>query len=172
MHEKTYAQLVADAHALSITDISAYTPFFNEYKKLIIVNPTKRKFEQTVMDYHFYELMRIYANALEKENTMLFVIGFSFADEHIATITKRAADSNPTLQIVVFAFCDEEENSFKEKLGINSVCLNNNITILTPSKFKSSNQDDGTKEFVNTIEKFDLETIAKIFTFIEKSIQG
>ena len=85
--------------------------------------------------------MRIYANALEKENTILFVTGFSFADEHIAAITKRSAESNPTLQIIVFAFNDDEEEAFKKKLGITSVCLNNNITILTPSKFKNANQD-------------------------------
>ena len=83
------------------------------------------------MDYHFYELMRIYANALEKENAILFVAGFSFADEHIASITKRAADRNPTLQIVIFAFSNDEEDSFKTKLCINSLCLNNNITIIT-----------------------------------------
>lgn len=169
---KTYDQLVSEAKKLNIIDTHIYSSFLDAYRNLIIINPTKRKFELTVIDYHFYELMRIFANALEKENTILFVIGFSFADEHIASITKRAAESNPTLHIIIFAFKDEEEASFKEKLGITSVCLNNNITILTPSNFKNANQDDATKELVNSLQQFDIETIAKIFTYVENNIHG
>ena len=171
-YTKTYDQLVSEAKKLEISDKNIYESFLDAYRSLIIINPTKRKFELTVVDYHFYELMRIYANALEKENTLLFVAGFSFADEHIATITKRAAESNPTLQIIVFAFNDEEEASFKEKLGITSVCLNNNITILTPSKFKNANQDDTIQDFVNSIKQFDIETIAKVFSYVENNIHG
>lgn len=126
--EKTYDELVVEARALAIDDTSIYDEFLKLYKSLIIVNPTKHKFEETVMDFHFYELMRMYANALEKENTLLFAAGFSFADEHIASITKRAADVNPTLQIIVFAFNDAEEDSFKKRLGLMPACVNNNIT--------------------------------------------
>ncbi len=75
--------------------------FEQEYKKLQIVNPTKKKFEDTVIDLTYYELMRIYSSHLEKEDSLLFVIGFSMEDEHIRKITKRAADSNPTLQIFI-----------------------------------------------------------------------
>ena len=57
--------------------------------------------------------MRLYSNALEKENSVLFVVGFSFADEHIATLTRRSAENNPTLKVIIFAYCDEEEESFK-----------------------------------------------------------
>ena len=46
----------------------------------------------------------MYSNALERTSTLLIVAGFSFADEHLANITKRAANANPTLQIVVFAY--------------------------------------------------------------------
>ncbi len=170
--EKTYEQLVNEACSLKIKDTSIYTPFLEAYNKLVIVNPTKRKFEQTVMDYHFYELMRIYANALEKENAILFAAGFSFADEHIASITKRAADRNPTLQIVIFAFSNDEEDSFKTKLNVNSLCLNNNITIITPEKFINDNQDDRTKEFAKSISRFDMESIARVFSYIESQIHG
>lgn len=62
--------------------------------------------------------MRIYSNALERENSILFVMGFSFADEHIAKITQRAADTNPTLQIVVFAYSDKDLETYKKNLEI------------------------------------------------------
>lgn len=170
--EKTYDELVTEARALAIADTTIYGDFLKYYKSLIIVNPTKNKFEETVMDFHFYELMRMYANALEKENTLLFVVGFSFADEHIASITKRAADVNPTLQIIVFAFDDAEEDSFKKKLGLTPSCVNNNITILTPSKFKQCNLDDEYKTLIDELTVFDMKTISRVFNFIEKQIYG
>lgn len=170
--EKTYDELVVEARALAIDDTSIYDEFLKLYKSLIIVNPTKHKFEETVMDFHFYELMRMYANALEKENTLLFAAGFSFADEHIASITKRAADVNPTLQIIVFAFNDAEEDSFKKRLGLMPACVNNNISILTPSKFKQDNPEDEYKALVDTITFFDMKTISNVFNYIEKHIYG
>lgn len=170
--EKTYEELVLEARALEITDTTIYDDFLKYYKSFIIVNPTKHKFEETVMDFHFYELMRMYANALEKENTLLFTAVFSFADEHIASITKRAADVNPTLQIIVFAFNDAEEDSFKKRLGLMPACVNNNITILTPSKFRQDNPEDEYKVLVDTITCFDMKTISNVFNFIEKHIYG
>lgn len=172
LKEKTYDELVAEACALAIADTTIYDDFLKHYKSLIIVNPTKHKFEETVMDFHFYELMRMYANALEKENTLLFTAGFSFADEHIASITKRAADVNPTLQIIVFAFSDAEEESFMNKLGLLPSCVNNNITILTPSRFKQCNPEEDYTALVENVKFFDMKTISNVFNFIEKHIHG
>ena len=76
--------------------------------ELQIINPTKNKFEETVMGVVHYELLRMYSDELEKENAVLFVIGFSMADEHIREITKRAANSNPTLKIYIFCYSDGE----------------------------------------------------------------
>jgi len=171
--EKSYDKIVEDARVLGITDTSIYDPFLDEYRKLIIVNPTKRKFAETVLDYHFYELMRIYSNALEKENSILFVAGFSFADEHIANLTKRAADRNPTLKIIIFAFDDREENSFREKLSITETCINSNITILTPTKLKETNaSDNDCKDLLTKVEHFDMATINDIFEYIDNNIHS
>lgn len=81
--------------------------FRNLYtSELQIINPTKNKFQETVMGVVHYELLRMYSDELEKENTVLFVVGFSMADEHIREITKRAANSNPTLKIYIFCYSD------------------------------------------------------------------
>lgn len=90
-------------------------PFIEVYNQLVIVNPTKRKFSETVIDHHFYELMRIYSNSLEKENSLLFVMGFSFADEHILKITQRALKTNPTLLIIIFAYDKNAYDLFIDK---------------------------------------------------------
>jgi len=68
-----------------------------------IVLPQASKFQTTVLDRTYYDLLRIYANTLDRENTLLLSFGFSFGDEHILDITKRAL-KNPTLRLVVFAY--------------------------------------------------------------------
>lgn len=153
-------------------EASEYDAFITAYKKFIIVNPTKRKFAETVLDYHFYELMRLYSNALEKENSVLFVVGFSFADEHIATLTRRSAENNPTLKVIIFAYCDEEEESFKKNIGIDSTCVNNNILIITPTKIKELNVDEEYKNAVSDIEHLDMNAVNKIFEYINKTIHA
>lgn len=156
------------AKAATLKDFAVYDSFLNAYENLIIVNPTKHKFQETVMDMHFYELMRLYSNSLEKENTILFVMGFSFADEHIAKLTMRAADSNPTLQVVIFAFSDAEEVSFKKNLHFTDSALNSNVTIITPTAFKMNNGDYSAQ--LSTVNDFSLKSMNTVFDLILNSI--
>ena len=171
---KSYEELAKEAESISLTDSNVYDKFFEEYDKIVMINPTKEKFKTSVMDYHFYELMRIFSNSLERENSILFVMGFSFADEHIAQIVKRAAATNPTLQIVIFAYCDKDVKSYIHNLGISASGVNNNIAIITPTKFKEDNNKSGkAKNYENLlkdIEYFDLATINKIFNQISTEI--
>lgn len=109
-----------------------YSQFINEYNKLVIVNPTKKKFSTTVIDVHFYELMRIFSNTLEKPNSVLFVHGFSFADEHIAQLTMRAANTNPTLKVYVFPYKLSEKSKIEDRLGITGAGpVNKNLEVIT-----------------------------------------
>jgi len=80
-----------------------------DYDKLTIVNPKKTKFEDTVLNQYYYDLLRLYSNELEKENSLLFVMWFSFADEHIRDLTLRVANSNPTLKIYIFSHSPRKE---------------------------------------------------------------
>lgn len=168
--EKTFDEVKKEAEVIaSMVPDNAYDDFFDCYKKIVMINPTKEKFRTSVLDYHFYELMRIYSNALERENSLLFVLGFSFADEHIAQITKRAADTNPTLQVIVFVYDDKEEEAYLQRLGITNGCSNNNILILTPSKFKKANNNDY-EELCNKISNFDLKTVNLVLKTMSNKI--
>ncbi|MBO9691105.1 SIR2 family protein [Chryseobacterium sp.] len=80
--------------------------FYVIYDKLVMINPTKEKFENTTLRLEYYEQIRMFSNILERENSVLFVAGFSFADEHIRQITYRALNSNPTLLIIVFNYSE------------------------------------------------------------------
>ncbi|MCO1600021.1 SIR2 family protein [Desulfosporosinus nitroreducens] len=87
--------------------------FTEGYQQLNIINPTKKKFEETLFSNVYYDLLRMYSNELEKNNSVLFVFGFSFKDEHIHSITKRAL-SNPSMMMYIFVFDAREVESFKD----------------------------------------------------------
>jgi SIR2-like domain len=101
--------------ASSIPKANATTPVkkkeFND--TFAVVLPRKDKFRETIMDRTYYDLLRIFANELDKENTLLVAFGFSFQDEHIRDIVVRAL-KNPTLRLVVFAYDDSAAKSLTE----------------------------------------------------------
>lgn len=144
----------ADGNPMSIITISEkvdelglqkkviHDSFLEAYNKLVMINPTKDKFATTTQNLLFYELLRMYSNHLESENSVLFVVGFSFADEHIREITKRVALSNPTLLIIIFAFDSHAKQSIKDLIGQRS-----NIIILAPKE----GQDPYTLENINKL---------------------
>lgn len=135
---KPVSDLLAEAEQLEGDE--SFTEFLHAYNKLEIINPTKDKFNTTTVQYNFYELLRMYSNELEKENSVLFVFGFSFADEHIREITKRVANSNPTLLICVFAFDDHAKNDIEEKLHFEDIKFKN-IEVIIGGTLSDVNND-------------------------------
>jgi hypothetical protein len=92
-----------------------------------VILPNMRKFESTLLDRIYFDLLRLYSNALEVENSLLFVFGFSFADQHVLDITKRAL-RNPTAMIVLFAFQLSDVVDFEDKFS-----AHRNVLIIHPS---------------------------------------
>lgn len=113
--------------------------FDEDYKKLAIVNPEKKKIEETVIDLIYYELLRMYSSELEKENVVLFVMGFSMEDEHIREITIRSANSNPTLKIYLFCHGKDSDSKMKDKMKIGQLRYSN-IEIIEPESDKSKDK--------------------------------
>lgn len=120
-------EIIQEVNDHLIIKSTNHETFLEAYNKLVMINPTKDKFATTTQNLLFYELLRMYSNHLEKENSILFVLGFSFADEHIREITKRVIKANPTLLIVVFAFNEASRTSIESYLGISS-----NVIVLAP----------------------------------------
>lgn len=104
--------------------------FIKEYEKLAIINPTKEKFKQTVLQRNYYDLLRLYSTELEKENTVLFVMGFSFSDEHIRQVTVQVANSNPTLKIYIFCHTEKSKECIKSKIV--DTLNNENVKFIGP----------------------------------------
>jgi hypothetical protein len=127
----TIDEIIEKAEELDpLPDVS---DFIEKYEKLQIVNPTKEKFKDTTLNKTYYEMLRLYANELEKENSVLFIIGFSLADEHIREITIRAAKSNPTLKVFICSYT-EKANDIITNLKSDYVDLKNfhNIELINP----------------------------------------
>lgn len=92
-----------------------------------LVVPQQSKYHTAIMDRTYYELLRLYANALDRSNVLLIVFGFSFRDEHVLHITRRAL-KNPTLRIVVFAY-DTAAHEFLS----NAFLAHNNVDVVAPT---------------------------------------
>ena len=93
-------------------------PSYDEVKEYLasfyLVLPEYHKFRSAVIDRNYYELLRIYANELQRENSLLLVFGFSFADEHILEITLRAL-RNVSLKIVILSYSNDDVCEFERK---------------------------------------------------------
>lgn len=116
--------------------------FRSYYEKLNIINPEKTKFAKTVMDQTYYELIRKLANELERENSVLFVHGFSFRDEHFQQVILRAAATNPTVMIIIFCYNSQAKGEISKLLegGKNK---NKNIFFITPRLHKCDDDSEG-----------------------------
>lgn len=114
--------------------IPSTAEFIEAYEKLQVVNPTKDKFRDTTFNKTYYEMLRLYANELEKENSVLFVMGFSMADEHIRDITFRAIKSNPTLKVFICSYT-EQAKDIKWNLQNDRIDLKDfhNVELLNPT---------------------------------------
>lgn len=103
------------AHQLSPEENRILLDFTAKYTAdLCLVNPTKKKFEETVLDLFYYELLRIFANELDRSNALLVTFGFSFEDEHILDLTRRALD-NPELILIISCYQDSNAFDYAEK---------------------------------------------------------
>ena len=121
------------------------------FEKFALIFPEKNKFENTLYQEFYYQNIRQLSYELEKQNSILIVFGFSFADEHIAEIIKRACN-NPTLNIYIFCYSLNTKDEILNNLKLEE--FPNNIKIILP-------EDNGNIDFNIFLEKM-FETDSKI----------
>lgn len=125
---------------------STVNAFTTAYERLGIVNPDKEKFATTVLNETYYELIRRFANDLEKENSVLFVHGFSFRDEHLRDVVVRAARSNPTLQVIVLCYSRSDLGGYQQLIPDTDVKNSNILFVLPPEP------EDGSEEVKSSLD--------------------
>ncbi|WP_316356879.1 SIR2 family protein [Devosia sp.] len=115
------------APALSTADKGDAAKVENYLKKHFLVLPNLKKFHSTLMDRVYYDLLRLLANAMDRENAVLICFGFSFLDEHILDITRRAL-RNPTAQLIIVSYDKASCTGYETKFA-----GHRNVTILSPA---------------------------------------
>ncbi|MFH5812405.1 SIR2 family protein [Companilactobacillus sp. FL22-1] len=101
----------------------------------LIVRPTGKEENETFMDNHFHEMLRVFQLELDKPQSVLFVIGFSFQDSHIAKMVRRAIQ-NPELIVYIFGFNDDDEKKILNNLKLGKDIRN--LILLTPKDFNEN----------------------------------
>lgn len=86
----------------------------DELKELPIINPMDWKFEQTVFEQNYYQLIRALSYELEEEDSVLISLGSSFSDPHINEIIKRSL-TNPKLLPIYVCFDESSREKIEEE---------------------------------------------------------
>ena len=96
-------------------------------QKHFLILPNLRKFHATLMERVYYDLLRLFSKAMDKENAVLIAFGFSFADEHILDLSRRAL-RNPTTQLIIVCFNHASAAGYEAKFS-----KQRNVSILSPA---------------------------------------
>lgn len=125
----------------------------------VIVKPTGYESQETFYNNHFHEMLRIFQLELDKPQSVLFVIGFSFQDKHIAKMIKRAIQ-NPELMIYAFGYNDEDRAVFLKNLDLKAEMIN--FRILTPENLNEIYKTKIISEKGEESFTFDIENLTRI----------
>lgn len=101
--------------------------------KPVIVKPDGFESATTFESNHFHEMLRVFQMELDKPQSVVFVIGFSFQDKHIAKMIRRAMQ-NPELMICVFGYSDGDRDVYLKNLNLENESFN--FKIFTPENFE------------------------------------
>lgn len=115
------------------------------------VPPTGVENSETFINDHFHNMLRLFQFELDKQQSLLIVIGFSFQDSHIAAMVKRAL-KNPELLVIVFCHdekTDKDGKTEKDRIYENLDVPNNqnNLMVVVPSEI-DTNDGEKIKEFI------------------------
>lgn len=112
---------LSDAEKAELANVQEYL------NKHFLILPNLRKFEETLMERVYYDLLRQFSKAMDNENCVLFSFGFSFADEHILDLTRRSL-RNPTAQLIIVAYDDASVEGYATKFS-----KQRNVKIVAPA---------------------------------------
>ena len=86
----------------------------------VVVKPTGYEGQETFLNNHFHDMLRSFQLELDKPQTVLFAIGFSFQDQHISQMIRRALGNR---QLIIECLCHTKED---EKTILKNLKIDNN----------------------------------------------
>lgn len=126
-----------------------------------IVRPTGGEEKDTYLDNHYYEMLRVFQLELDKPQSVLVTIGFSFQDKHIGKMVKRAL-KNPELLVIVFGYSDKDRKKYLSNLGFDINRVPKNLRIYTPNDFADAYRTFNTNDEGNKWRSFELANLTNI----------
>ena len=125
----------------------------------VVVKPTGIEGQETFLNNHFHDMLRVFQLELDKPQSILIVIGFSFQDKHIAKMLNRSL-KNPELNVFIFCYSESDKQTILTNLGL-SDCPRN-LNVITPNeleeKYKSKHEsEDGSDWF-----SFDISNLTEL----------
>lgn len=97
----------------------------------VVVKPTGLEGQETFLNNHFHDMLRVFQLELDKPQSILIVIGFSFQDKHIAKMLNRSL-KNPELNVFIFCYSESDKQTILTNLGL-SDCPRN-LNVITPNE--------------------------------------
>lgn len=161
---KTYQDLIDYIDEGNRPSSEEQKQFWSKYEKLPIVNPTKWKFNETVFEEHYYQMLRNLSYELEKKQTVFIAFGFSFADEHILKLVKRSL-SNPSLHLYICCFGKsdiDKMNALFSEPNVELVAIDKEFTgsdfkVLQIDGWPGDDSDFGNYDFYEINQKIESE---------------
>ena len=125
----------------------------------VVVKPTGIEGQETFLNNHFHDMLRVFQLELDKPQSILIVIGFSFQDKHIAKMLNRSL-KNPELNVFIFCYFESDKQTILTNLGL-SDCPKN-LNVITPNeleeKYKSKQKSEDGGEWFS----FDLSNLTEL----------
>lgn len=115
------------SHIPDDLDSKSGNDFEGGYKKIAVINPNAEKHFETVIDTNYASMLRKFTLELEKENSVLILIGFSLTDKHIKNLLYGVMKSNPTLVVVYFSY-----SQYNETIDKHEEKKNPNLYVISP----------------------------------------
>ncbi len=81
-----------------------------EEKEPVMIYPSSEKYEESY-EQPYFELMSRFHTALRREETLLIILGFGFADRHISNAIVEAVNQNPSFQLMIVDYGLEGKQS-------------------------------------------------------------
>lgn len=127
----------------------------------VVVKPTGIESQETFLNNHFHDMLRVFQLELDKPQSILIVIGFSFQDKHIAKMLNRSL-KNPELNVFIFCYSEFDKQTIFTNLSL-SDCPRN-LNVITPNeleeKYKSKHEVEDESDWFS----FDLSNLTKLLS--------
>ncbi|EKE13921.1 MAG: hypothetical protein ACD_12C00750G0003 [uncultured bacterium] len=142
--------------------------FNKEYKKIAVINPNAEKHIETVLNTNYAAMLRKFTLELEKENSILIIIGFSLEDKHIKNLLYGVMKTNPTLIVIYFSYSQyiEATHKLEENKNSNMYVISSEIKKEKFNKF-FNNESDWSKFVVKDTKSDKLELVDNIIDLID-----